>query len=160
MIAAELPGLDDRWRAAFDDAVLTLVQALRAGDRRRAEPGRLPLVLALGVEPRTELAEFAGLTVEDGVVVDLVDGKARIVGQVPAAHVYVDGGNVGTSDEDLLKDRRILGEEGFISVVATVNLRDQSLENNDYYGNTLKLLSMIVMSGAWLRPDVASGAGA
>lgn len=40
------------------------------------------------------------------------------------------------------------------------NLRDQSLENNDYYGNTLKLLSMIVMSGAWLRPDVASGAGA
>ncbi|MCX4155061.1 MULTISPECIES: glycosyl hydrolase family 8 [Paraburkholderia] len=32
------------------------------------------------------------------------------------------------------------------------NLRGQSLENNDYYGNTLKLLSMIVMSGAWLQP--------
>ena len=59
----------------------------------------------------------ADVTAEDGVVVDLVDGKASIVGQVPAAHVYVDGGNVGTSDEDLLKERRILRDEGFVSIV-------------------------------------------
>ncbi len=34
---------------------------------------------------------------EDGVVVDMVDGLAEIVGQVPVGHVYVDGLSVATS---------------------------------------------------------------
>ena len=58
---------------------------------------------------------------EDGVVVDLVDGIARIVGAVPCGYVYVDGSNVGGIVEASLKDRRILGEEGFISVVVVVD---------------------------------------
>ncbi|OFS13596.1 ribonuclease J [Kytococcus sp. HMSC28H12] len=66
---------------------------------------------------QTGVPEENVVVAEDGVVVDLVDGKASIVGQVPAAHVYVDGGNVGTSDEDLLKERRILRDEGFVSIV-------------------------------------------
>ena len=49
---------------------------------------------------------------EDGVVVDLVEGQARIVGAVPAGYVYVDGSSVGEITEASLKDRRILGEEG------------------------------------------------
>jgi ribonuclease J len=58
---------------------------------------------------------------EDGVVVDLIDGKARVVGAVPCGYVYVDGSNVGGVAEASLKDRRILGEEGFISVVVVVD---------------------------------------
>ncbi|MBW8483633.1 ribonuclease J [Actinomadura parmotrematis] len=58
---------------------------------------------------------------EDGVVVDLVDGHARIVGAVPAGYVYVDGSSVGEITEHSLKDRRILGEEGFISVVVGID---------------------------------------
>ncbi len=58
---------------------------------------------------------------EDGVVVDLVGGKAEIVGAVPCGYVYVDGSNVGGVAEASLKDRRILGEEGFISVVVVVD---------------------------------------
>ena len=58
----------------------------------------------------------------DGVVVDLADGKAEIVGAVPCGYVYVDGSSVGDVTETLLKDRRILGEEGFISVVVAVDL--------------------------------------
>jgi ribonuclease J len=54
---------------------------------------------------------------EDGVVVDLVKGRARITGAVPCGYVYVDGLTVGEVTESQLKDRRILGEEGFISVV-------------------------------------------
>jgi ribonuclease J len=57
---------------------------------------------------------------EDGVVVDLHDGKARISGVVQAGYVYVDGTSVGDVTEAALKDRRILGEEGFISVVIVV----------------------------------------
>jgi len=75
-----------------------------------------------------ELAERTGvpaervLIAEDGVAVDLVDGNASIVGAVECGHVYVDGSSVGDITEASLKDRRILGEEGFISVFAAVDL--------------------------------------
>jgi ribonuclease J len=58
---------------------------------------------------------------EDGVVVDLVDGQASIAGSVPCGYVYVDGLSVGEVTEASLKDRRILGEEGFVSVVVVVD---------------------------------------
>ena len=58
---------------------------------------------------------------EDGVVVDLVDGQASVVGAVPCGYVYVDGLTVGEVTESQLKDRRILGEEGFVSVVIVVD---------------------------------------
>jgi len=58
---------------------------------------------------------------EDGVVVDLVDGQASIAGSVPCGYVYVDGLSVGEVTEASLKDRRILGEEGFVSVVIVVD---------------------------------------
>ncbi|GEN79298.1 ribonuclease J [Actinotalea fermentans] len=58
---------------------------------------------------------------EDGVVVDLAGGQARIVGAVPCGNVYVDGSSVGGITDAELKDRRILGEEGFISVFAVVD---------------------------------------
>ncbi len=58
---------------------------------------------------------------EDGVVVDLVDGQASVVGAVPCGYLYVDGLTVGEVTESQLKDRRILGEEGFVSVVIVVD---------------------------------------
>ena len=61
---------------------------------------------------------------DDGVVVDLVDGVASIVGAVPCGYVYVDGTSVGDVTETSLKDRRILGAEGFISVVVVVDLTE------------------------------------
>jgi ribonuclease J len=75
-------------------------------------------------------ARLAGLTgigeanivlAEDGVVVDLVAGKAAITGAVPCGYVYVDGLSVGEVTETSLKDRRILGEEGFVSIVIVVD---------------------------------------
>ncbi|GAA1297344.1 ribonuclease J [Streptomyces javensis] len=58
---------------------------------------------------------------EDGVVVDLVDGIAKIVGKVQAGYVYVDGLSVGDVTETSLKDRRILGDEGIISIFVVVD---------------------------------------
>ncbi|NLI17992.1 MAG: ribonuclease J [Actinomycetales bacterium] len=58
---------------------------------------------------------------EDGVVVDLVDGVARIVGAVPCRYIYVDGASVGEITDSDLKDRRILGVEGFISIFAALD---------------------------------------
>ena len=73
------------------------------------------------------LAELTGVPAgnvviaEDGVVVDLAKGQATVVGKVPCGYVYVDGLSVGEVTESSLKDRRILGEEGFVSVVIVVN---------------------------------------
>ncbi|WP_329455315.1 ribonuclease J [Streptomyces sp. NBC_01497] len=58
---------------------------------------------------------------EDGVVVDLIGGKAKITGKVQAGYVYVDGLSVGDVDESSLKDRRILGDEGIVSVFVVVD---------------------------------------
>jgi mRNA degradation ribonuclease J1/J2 len=60
---------------------------------------------------------------DDGVVVDLVDGKAEIVGAVECGYVFVDGLEVGDVGESTLKDRRILGDEGFISITVAVDRR-------------------------------------
>jgi len=58
---------------------------------------------------------------EDGVVVDLIDGRASVAGKVDCGYVFVDGSTVGDVTESSLKDRRILGEEGFISVVVVID---------------------------------------
>jgi ribonuclease J len=57
---------------------------------------------------------------EDGVVVDLVDGRAKITGRVEVGHVYVDGLSVGDVGESTLSDRLILGEGGFIAITVAV----------------------------------------
>ncbi|MDR7255204.1 ribonuclease J [Nocardioides sp. BE266] len=58
---------------------------------------------------------------EDGVVVDLVDGVAKVVGKVDVGYVFVDGTTIGDISESSMKDRRILGEEGFLSVIVVVD---------------------------------------
>jgi ribonuclease J len=73
------------------------------------------LAVATGV-PRERV-----VMAEDGVVVDLVDGVAKIAGKVDCGYVFVDGSTIGDITESSLKDRRILGEEGFISVIVVVD---------------------------------------
>ncbi|MDE0545903.1 ribonuclease J [Microbacterium sp. C7(2022)] len=58
---------------------------------------------------------------ENGTVIDLRDGDAHVVGQLDLGFVYVDGSTVGEITDADLKDRRILGEEGFISVIVVVD---------------------------------------
>ncbi len=64
---------------------------------------------------------------EDGVVVDVKDGKAQIVGAVPCGYVYVDGSSVGDITDAELKDRRILGEEGFVALFAVVDIKESTI---------------------------------
>ena len=72
-----------------------------------------------------DLARAAGVEnvviAEDGVVVDLVDGVAGVAGKVDCGYVFVDGASVGDVTESDLKDRRILGEEGFISIIVVMD---------------------------------------
>jgi len=74
------------------------------------------LAIRTGVDPKRVIIGH------DGAVVDLVDGKAEIVGDVPAGHIYVDGTTVGVVNEHSLRDRRILSQQGVVTVVALVDL--------------------------------------
>ncbi|MFT2817723.1 ribonuclease J [Leifsonia sp. A12D58] len=60
---------------------------------------------------------------EDGTVIDLLDGVATVVGQLDIGFVYVDGSTVGGVTDADLKDRRILAEEGFISIIVVVDAK-------------------------------------
>ncbi|SFA75910.1 ribonuclease J [Cellulomonas marina] len=82
------------------------------------------LVANGAIAVRTGVPADRVVLAEDGVVIDLVDGVAKVVGAVPCGYVYVDGSSVGTITEAELKDRRILGVEGFISIFAVVSSTD------------------------------------
>jgi len=70
---------------------------------------------------RTGVPADRVIIAEDGVVVDLDRGRARIVGKVEAGNVYVDAMTVGGVTEASLKDRRALAEEGVVTVVLLVD---------------------------------------
>lgn len=74
-----------------------------------------------------KLAQETGIEAErtiiasNGTVIDLKDGDARVAGQLDLGFVYVDGSTVGAITDADLKDRRILAEEGFVSVIVVVD---------------------------------------
>jgi ribonuclease J len=69
---------------------------------------------------RTGVPEERVVIAEDGVVVDLVDGRADITGRVEVGQVYVDGLSVGDVGDSTLSDRLILGEGGFIAITVVI----------------------------------------
>ena len=73
------------------------------------------------------------LIAQDGSVIDLVDGQAKITGNVPAGLVYVDAMTVGGATEETLHVRRTLAEEGVITIVCITDPDTGALvEEPDY----------------------------
>jgi len=79
------------------------------------------LAIRTGVDPERVLIA------RDGTTIDLVNGKARISGQVEAGLVYVDGHTVGKVTEETLVERRLLQEGGVVTVVAIVDADTNAL---------------------------------
>jgi ribonuclease J len=74
------------------------------------------LAAEMGVRPS------AILLAEDGDVVELTDRGIDFVSEVPAGYLYVDG-IVGDVGRGVLRDRRVLAEEGMVIVVVTVDAK-------------------------------------
>jgi ribonuclease J len=72
---------------------------------------------------QTGVPEENTIIAEDGTVIDLRDGIASVVGQLDLGYVYVDGSSVGEITDADLKDRRILAEEGFISIFLAMDMQ-------------------------------------
>ena len=60
------------------------------------------------------------VVVDDGNVVEL-DGAPRLRNKVPAGYVFVDGLGVGDVGSVVLRDRRVLSQDGIFIVIVTVN---------------------------------------
>jgi ribonuclease J len=85
------------------------------------------LIANAALAVQTGVPKKRALVVEDGAVVDLSGGRARVVGQLECSYVFVDGAGVGDIGDAELTDRKLLGEEGFISIVVVVNLRSNKV---------------------------------
>jgi ribonuclease J len=76
------------------------------------------------------LARDAGLDddhiviAENGSVVELAEGRARIVDRIESGVTFVDGLGVGDVEDVALRDRRRLAEDGVLIVVTTLALSD------------------------------------
>ena len=81
------------------------------------------LVANANLAMQTGVPEENTIIGEDGTVIDLKDGVATVVGQLDLGYVYVDGSSVGEITDADLKDRRILAEEGFISIFVAIDMQ-------------------------------------
>src|SRR5690606_39455698 len=79
------------------------------------------LTASANLAQQTGVPEENTFIVENGTSVDLKDGEAWVSGQLDLGFVYVDGSSVGEITDADLKDRRVLGEEGFISIIVVVD---------------------------------------
>ncbi|MFZ0664403.1 MAG: ribonuclease J [Acidimicrobiales bacterium] len=80
----------------------------------------LTLAHQMGVDPKK------AVLCQDGDLLSITDKGLEISGDVPAGYLYVDG-TVGDVGHGVLRDRRVLAEEGVVVVVATVDLRAHDL---------------------------------
>ena len=85
------------------------------------------------IAKRTGVPADNVLVVRDGAVIDLIDGRIRVTGQVPARLVFVEGGKVDIVNDDTLADRRALAEDGVVTVLLFIDPKTGDIVEDPEY---------------------------
>ena len=75
----------------------------------------------------TKLAHSLGIppshtfVLEDGDVLQLSRNSGKVIGKVPAGHIYVDGLTTWDTKSLVLRDRRLLSKDGIVVIIVTLD---------------------------------------
>jgi ribonuclease J len=91
--------------------------------RQLSRHARIAARVFAGREPRPEI-----LLIENGDVLHFDDAGARVAGKAPAGRILIDGTRTGEVDDEVLRDRRHLAEDGLVVPVVAINKQTGALE--------------------------------
>jgi len=66
----------------------------------------------------------------NGDVLIMKDGNVKVGGKIPAGDVYVDGNRIGDISNAVMKDRKIMANDGIIVVIANIDTKNNKLLGN------------------------------
>ena len=85
------------------------------------------------LKQHANLAEEVGVprenisVVENGQVIEFVDGQIQLGERIPGGYIFVDGTGVGDVDRSIVRERETLGRDGIIVVNVDVNKQNGTL---------------------------------
>lgn len=82
------------------------------------------LAIEVGVDPKNILV------MDNGDVAGITKDTIRLAGKVTSGEVYIDGTGIGDIGSQVIRERKMLSEEGLFSVVLSINSETKTLIND------------------------------
>lgn len=85
------------------------------------------------LKAHAQLAEKTGLQPQNihipelGEMIEIKDGKLRLSGKVQSGNVLIDGSGIGDVGNIVLRDRKLLSQDGILTVVVTLNKQERKI---------------------------------